>query len=324
MTTEAIPLDRIKDGDAQMRVVHIPTADIFVPPGRRPIDPDKVKQLADSIEKIGMLMPITVAYDDTVTRLVAGAHRLAAAKRLRMSEVPAVVLVAEDARLRLAEIAENLHRNELTALERDELLAEWIHLTEARREVSAQVAPKPQGGRPEGGIRAAARELGVDRDDARRAVKVASLAPEAKQAARDAGLEDNRSALLAAAKEDKPEKQVEVLKARAENTAEKPKPKVDRKELERKFAQLERDNTQKFSEICRLREANEKLRAAKQADIHLDTAWDGATKKQRTEFLRSRWIEIMRLRDEIGSFSLNNSQPVDDAPHCALEERGRA
>jgi ParB family chromosome partitioning protein len=49
----------------------------------------------------------------------------------------------------------------------------------------AQVAPvSNKGGRgKESGVRAASRELGIDRDDARRATKVAGLSEEAKQAA---------------------------------------------------------------------------------------------------------------------------------------------
>ena len=47
--------------------------------------------------------------------------------------IDAVVIDGDGVRLRLAEIAENLHRAELTALERDELTAEWIALTERIR-----------------------------------------------------------------------------------------------------------------------------------------------------------------------------------------------
>ncbi|QGA56863.1 hypothetical protein [Brucella sp. 2280] len=57
-------------------------------------------------------------------------------------------------------------------------MAKWVELNAAR--VSAQIVQKPQGGRPEGGISAASRELGLDRKDASRAVKVASLSEEAK------------------------------------------------------------------------------------------------------------------------------------------------
>ena len=70
-------------------------------------------------------------------------------------------------------------------MERDKLVAEWCRLV--GREVSAQVAQKPQGGRPKGGESEAARQLGLDRDDVRRAIKVASLSPEAQQAAHDVG-----------------------------------------------------------------------------------------------------------------------------------------
>jgi hypothetical protein len=65
-------------------------------------------------------------------------------------------------------------------------------------------------------------ELGVDRDEARRAVKIASITPEAREAAREAGLDDNQSALLriAAAPADDQVKAVEKI---AEAKAEKPK-----------------------------------------------------------------------------------------------------
>ena len=68
------------------------------------------------------------------------------------------------------------------------------------------------GGRgKKGGIREAARQLGLSEADVRRAIKVASLSPEAQQAAYELGLADNRSALLRAADETTPEDQIRVL-----------------------------------------------------------------------------------------------------------------
>lgn len=61
-------------------------------------------------------------------------------------------------------------------------VAEWIKITER---ISRQVDGKMERGRPEGGISAAARELGVEESDAHRAVSVASISEEAKEAARD-------------------------------------------------------------------------------------------------------------------------------------------
>ena len=80
-------------------------------------------------------------------------------------------------------------------MERDKLIAEWERLT--GKEVLRQLDAKPQGGRPQGGIRETARQLGLGEQDVRRAIKVASLTPEAQQAAHDVGLADNRTALLA-------------------------------------------------------------------------------------------------------------------------------
>ena len=69
-------------------------------------------------------------------------------------------------------LTQNL-RAELPQLERDRLVAEWERLT--GKEVSRQVAAKPQGGRPQGGIRDTARQLGLDERDVRRAIKVVAL-----------------------------------------------------------------------------------------------------------------------------------------------------
>jgi ParB family chromosome partitioning protein len=60
-------------------------------------------------------------------------------------------------------------------------IAEWIKITER---ISSQVATKIERGRPESGVNSAARELGIDKDDAHRAVKVASFSEKAKEAAR--------------------------------------------------------------------------------------------------------------------------------------------
>ncbi|MGJ0427540.1 hypothetical protein [Methylocystis sp.] len=74
-------------------------------------------------------------------------------------------------------------------LERDEHAAEWIRLAEK----VAQLAPLSKGGRGnESGVRKAARELGIEKEDARRATKVAALSHEAKQVASEAKLDDNR------------------------------------------------------------------------------------------------------------------------------------
>lgn len=82
--------------------------------------------------------------------------------------------------------------------------------------VLVQLAPKLSSrgrkgeGRPEGGVRAITREHGLEHTDVHRSIKIDSIAPEAKQAARAVGLASNQSALLKVAAAPK-ETQVKVV-----------------------------------------------------------------------------------------------------------------
>ncbi|GGF66911.1 hypothetical protein GCM10007301_28180 [Azorhizobium oxalatiphilum] len=207
------------------RVSRLDIHEIYISPQRRPIDEARVSDLMRSIERVELLhLPVVVLRDgvlfddeevDGAPVLVAGRHRLEAWRRLGHLRINAVTVTADNIEAELIEISENLHRAELTALQRDEQIARWIELTAAKPEadeVPRQLDAKPKGGRPEGGTRAAARELGLSEADARRATKVASLSDEAKATAREVGLDDNRTALLAAAKEAEPERQVVKIK----------------------------------------------------------------------------------------------------------------
>ena len=117
----------------------IPIAIIRIENRLRPLDSEKVAQLAASIAELGLLQPIGIRPDGT---LVYGYHRLEACKRLGWTEIPAVVVDGDDLRAELAEISENLIRNELTLLERAEHLARM-------RAVYEQLHPNARGvGRP--------------------------------------------------------------------------------------------------------------------------------------------------------------------------------
>lgn len=185
----------------------------------READREKVAILADSIGKIGLQQPISVwtepdEHNLGAVHLIAGLHRLRACEMLGWEQIDAIEVDLNEIDRRRWEIAENLHRSELTVLQRDEHVAEWIRLTELQ---SPQVEPieskreDGRGHRKQAGVRKASRELGIEKEDARRAVKVASLTDEAKEAAREAGLDDNRSALLEAAKAPK-EKQADAVR----------------------------------------------------------------------------------------------------------------
>jgi hypothetical protein len=107
---------------------------------------------------------------------------------------------------RMSQIKEILGHAAMPVLDKCELVAEWVRYAEAKLSVFGQIVPKPKGGRPEGGIARAARELPVrgKSPDARRkfierAIKIHGIWPEAKSAVRTAGLDDAQTALLAIA-----------------------------------------------------------------------------------------------------------------------------
>jgi ParB/RepB/Spo0J family partition protein len=184
--------------------------DIAVTDGRRDLNQTAVNKLAKSIDEIGLRHPVTVRRKGSGYVLIAGRHRLEACKKLGREHIMASIVSMTNDEARLWEIAENLHRAELSKLERDEQVAEWIKITER---ISVQSAPKSVG-RPEGGISAAARDLGIEETDAKRSVKVASLSDEAKNAACEAGLDNNRSALLEAASKPTVAEQVAAIHQR--------------------------------------------------------------------------------------------------------------
>lgn len=128
MTIQNIEIDRIVVGERL-----------------REVDPDWVAALAVSIQTLGLLEPIIVrrhfAWTEEAPRylLVAGAHRLAGAAEAGLELVPAHISEMSADEARLAEIDENLMRQELTALDRAVFLAE-------RKSVYERVHPETKNG----------------------------------------------------------------------------------------------------------------------------------------------------------------------------------
>ncbi len=170
------------------------------------------------MREIGLKTPITVRPAGEKTALVSGLHRLEAAKLLGWEWIDVVCMHADDRQTRLWQISENLHRADLTVLQRDAQIVEWLKLIDDAPGVSGQVVRKPQGGRPESGISLAARRLPVmgrskeaRRKSVERAISVDNISPRAKAAAVATGLDDNQSALLAVAKQPTPEAQLKKV-----------------------------------------------------------------------------------------------------------------
>jgi len=160
-----------------------------------------------------------------------------------LDEIPAVVSDGTEIEATLWEISENLHRADLTVLERSEHVSEWIKLTEER---VAQVAP-PGGGQPASkGIRGAVRELGIERTEVQRAVKISGIPDEVKKAAKDAGLDDNQSALLQVAAEPSAAAQLKAIKKKKDHdeAQKKNRGRAEIEERRRKGEEAEKARTE--------------------------------------------------------------------------------
>lgn len=94
---------------------------IKVPKGRRRVSEDRVDELAASIAQVGLLHSIVVTEEN---RLIAGYHRLLACKKLEWSRIPVTIRELSEIDARLAEIDENLIREDLSPAERAELTAD--------------------------------------------------------------------------------------------------------------------------------------------------------------------------------------------------------
>ncbi len=115
------------DTSRARRVIPIALAEIHASDRRRPVDPEQVQVIAESVGEIGLQSPIAVRLDPADAagyRLVAGAHRIAAAAELGWTRIDALVVDGSDDELALMEIDENLARAELTPLDRALFLAE--------------------------------------------------------------------------------------------------------------------------------------------------------------------------------------------------------
>jgi len=154
----------------------------------RAVDPDYVALLSESMREQGLMTPIEIGPEDGegIHTLIAGAHRLEAARRLGWAEITARVFGGDAIQARLREIDENLCRHDLTELDRAIFLA-------SRKALYEQLNPETRhGGKRRGDQVAkfghlsfsadAAEKLGVSERAIRRSVRRAeALAAETRQ-----------------------------------------------------------------------------------------------------------------------------------------------
>ena len=177
-------------------------SEIKINPGRRDTQQRNVEELARSIAAVSLMNPITVTQDNT---LIAGLHRLEAAKLLGWMEIECTVSNADGLQAELAEIDENFVRAGLSHRELGDLLLR-------RKELYEAIHPETRQGQRNGktvkndkmtGLQAkpfsedTADKLGISKRTVERLVQTAAnLTPEAKKIIRDADDKITRSDAL--------------------------------------------------------------------------------------------------------------------------------
>ena len=133
-------------GSIEGKIIDVPLDQIEVNPNqpRTQFNPEKLRELADSISELGVIQPITVRKKDkNGYQLVSGERRFRAAQSIGLDKIPAFVRVANDQESLEMALVENIQRVDLytieIALSYDRLLNE-IKLTQ--EELSKRVGKK--------------------------------------------------------------------------------------------------------------------------------------------------------------------------------------
>ena len=173
--------------------MQIKISEIKINPGRRDTQQRNVEELARSIAAVGLMNPVTVTQDNT---LIAGLHRLEAAKLLGWTEIECTVSDADGLQAELAEIDENFVRAGLSHRELGDLLLRRKELYEAIHPETRQGQRNGQTAKNDNLTVLAAKpfsedtadKLGISKRTVERLVQTAAnLTPEAKKTIRDAG-----------------------------------------------------------------------------------------------------------------------------------------
>ena len=163
---------------------------------RREFDEEALQTLAESIRDNGLLQPLLVRRTESGFQLIAGERRWRAARRAGLTELPAIILQADDRRMTELALIENLQREDLNALEEAEsyrMLTEDFGLSQAE----------------------AAQRVGKSRPAVANAIRLLSLPDEVCAMLRDGRLSAGHARALLTL--DSPERQKELAQRIADS-----------------------------------------------------------------------------------------------------------
>lgn len=106
------------DSDAPVQTLPISRVEPNSGQPRRSFDPEAIATLADSIRQYGLIQPLTVRLlQNGQYQIIAGERRWRAAREAGLTEVPVMVIEADDRKAMELALIENLQREDLNPLE---------------------------------------------------------------------------------------------------------------------------------------------------------------------------------------------------------------
>lgn len=100
-------------------VTEVNVADVFANPNqpRKNFDETALRELADSIEKHGVIMPIIVNKSGDRYMIIAGERRFRASKMAGLTKIPVIVKTYTERQIKEISLIENLQREDLNPIE---------------------------------------------------------------------------------------------------------------------------------------------------------------------------------------------------------------
>lgn len=138
---DLVPTEQPKNQNLQTLPIEFLQRGKYQP--RADIDPETLKELADSIKVQGIIQPIVVRLlSDDKYEIIAGERRWRAAQLVALQEVPVVIKNIDDRSAMAIALIENIQREDLNALEESEALSRLINEFEMTHQQAANAVGK--------------------------------------------------------------------------------------------------------------------------------------------------------------------------------------
>ncbi len=107
---------------------------------RREFDPEALQELANSIEKLGIIQPITLRkMQQGKFQIIAGERRWRASQLAGLTKIPAYIVTVEDQGVMEMALVENIQREDLNAIE---IALAYQHLAESTGMTQAKISER--------------------------------------------------------------------------------------------------------------------------------------------------------------------------------------